>query len=447
MSDDTPSGKGLAAAPAPRREHDRRWRWVLALAVAALTAGLYGRTLQFGWHWDDYHQVRPYTRAEVADAFHGPWDPGGPEATFYRPLTVVWFALRFELFGFSSAAHHTTSLVLLAACAWLAGLLAARLTDSRGAGAAAAALLLLHPVTPDSLAVWVANQPHLFALLIALFGANWVLAREPATYVQWLPGLLAVCLSFGFKEDGLMLLFWLPALLAARQRRLPRLRFVFVVLATAVLLVVLRDALLGELGGYTSKRLGLAQLVAHALRGPASVLALGVGPGFQLLQLGFPPGDRSLLQVAATLSEYVAHYGAIATLAVGAVRARRSPALLAGVSALVLFNAPLIWQSKATGWHHLILGAVLVWAAAGREVARRISPASSGRSAPAFSVLAALLLAPINVVATNAYHPCAAAVRTRDEGADVREWIERGLVPPRLRGELERKRQICAVAP
>lgn len=233
----------------PTPGYGRRELLVLALAVAALTAALYGRAWQFGWHWDDYHQVRPYRASEVAAALHGSWDPLGPEASFFRPLTVAWFALRFWLFGFAAPAYHATSLLLLAVCALLAGSLLVRLTGSRGRGVAAAGLLLLHPGTPDALAIWAANQPHLFALLIVLGSAHWVLAREPGTYSQWLPGLFAVCLSLGFKEDGLGLLFWLPAVLAARQQRWPRPQFILVLFTVAALLVLGRGVLLGELGG------------------------------------------------------------------------------------------------------------------------------------------------------------------------------------------------------
>lgn len=419
------------------------------MLAAVVTGVLYGRTLWFGWHWDDYHQVRPYSAGEVTAGFHGPWDPQGPEAAFFRPLTVAWFGVRFWLLGFSAPAYHGVSLLLLVACAVLASRFVTLLTDSSGAGVAAAVLLLVHPVTPDSLAVWAANQPHLFALLIALASANWVLVREPDTLAQWLPGLGAVCLSFGFKEDGLALLFWLPAVLAVRQRRWPRVQFVLLLLVVAAGLVLARWALLGELGGYTAKRLGFAQLVAHALRGPASVLALGVGPGRQLLQLSFPPGERNALEIVAVLAEYALHFVAIALLAIGGLAARRSPAFLVGLCAVFFFNWPMIWQSKVTGWHHLVLGAVLMFSAAGLAVTRRLQLAAHGSRWPArilVSVVAGLLL-PVNLVATNTYSPCSGAVRARDAGADVQSWLEKGLVPERLRLQLEEKRSSCSALP
>lgn len=445
-----PQGEMSIVAGNPSRPAEsRRYSTLLVVGTLLVVTGLYGRTLWFGWHWDDYHQVRPYSVADILASFHGSWDPRGPEAAFYRPLTVTWFALRYWLFGASAPAFHAVSLLLLAACAVQMAGLASRLTNSPRAGLAAAGLFLLHPVTPESLAVWAANQPHLFTVLVALTSAIWVLERQPATYAQWLPGLLAVCVTFAFKEDGLALLFWLPAVLAVRQSRWPSLRFVLVLLVVAIGLAAARGLLLGELGGYTGKRLGFEQAAAHALRGPASVLSLGVGPGRQLLQLSFPPGDRGTLTTVATLAEYALHYLAVAGLAIGGQAARRNPAFLAGLCALIFFNGPLLWQSKSTGWHHLILGAVLVFSAAGMAVAQRLRLATSKTAWPArvFIALAVGLLVPVNVVATNAYAPCAGPVRARDSGTDVQAWIERGLVPEELRLQLERKRSTCQALP
>jgi hypothetical protein len=168
-----------------------------------------------------------------------------------------------------------------------------------------------------------------------------------------------------------------------------------------------------------------------------------------LLQLSFPPGDRGTLTIVATLAEYALHYLAVAVLAIGGLATLRSPVCLAGLCALIFFNGPLLWQSKSTGWHHLILGAVLVLSAAGMAVAQRLRVAASGSPWPARVVLvvAAVLLVPVNVVATNAYAPCAGPVRVRDTGADVQAWIEHGLVPEELRLQLERKRSSCQALP
>src|SRR5919202_3560495 len=69
---------------------------LLVVVAAALTLILYKDTLGYGFDYDDYHFIRPYSRAEVLAAFHGPWDATGIEVPFYRPLTVALYAARFH---------------------------------------------------------------------------------------------------------------------------------------------------------------------------------------------------------------------------------------------------------------------------------------------------------------------------------------------------------------
>ena len=76
----------------------------LALLSACLSLILYRHTLVYGFDYDDYHFVRPYSVQDVLDTFHGPWDASGIEVPFYRPLTIAFFALRFEAFGLNAVA-------------------------------------------------------------------------------------------------------------------------------------------------------------------------------------------------------------------------------------------------------------------------------------------------------------------------------------------------------
>ena len=51
---------------------------------------------------------------------------------FYRPLTIVLHAIRFELFGLNAVAHHAMSLALFALAAGLVGWLVYGWTWRRG---------------------------------------------------------------------------------------------------------------------------------------------------------------------------------------------------------------------------------------------------------------------------------------------------------------------------
>jgi hypothetical protein len=72
-----------------------RWvstRQVVAALLVTIVAGLaawlvHRETLGYGFHYDDYHTIRPYTRSEILATFHGTWDAHGDVmAPFYRPL-------------------------------------------------------------------------------------------------------------------------------------------------------------------------------------------------------------------------------------------------------------------------------------------------------------------------------------------------------------------------
>src|SRR5688500_415803 len=119
-----------------------------AALLAAALAGtwvVYAQTIAYGFHYDDYHFVKPYTRAEVLATFSGPWDASGIERAFYRPLTVAFYALRFELFGLNAAACHVASLLMFACAAAMAGMFAARITATWMAGLLAVTAFVVHP--------------------------------------------------------------------------------------------------------------------------------------------------------------------------------------------------------------------------------------------------------------------------------------------------------------
>lgn len=101
---------------------------LLAVLAAGATILLYSHTLDYGFNYDDYVLVRPHGRAEVRGSFHGSWDTTGVMVPFYRPLTVAFHAVRFELLGLDARRHHALSLTLFACCAALVGWLALRIT-------------------------------------------------------------------------------------------------------------------------------------------------------------------------------------------------------------------------------------------------------------------------------------------------------------------------------
>ena len=209
-----------------------------ALLAVALTSILYGVTVGYGFHYDDYHFVRPYTLHEVADTFHGPWDKSRIETAYYRPLTIALYALRFAVLGLNARANHVLSLAMFAAAATLFAVFVGRVAASRLAALLGAAAFVVHPGMPYSAVAWVTNQMHLAELLVVLAAFAWwfEVRRRPAAW--WAPLLVLQAAAFLIKEDGVMLI---PAILVLHflrmliaERDLPHPPWSFAVAAAAV---------------------------------------------------------------------------------------------------------------------------------------------------------------------------------------------------------------------
>ena len=179
---------------------------------------------------------------------------------FYRPLTVAFSALRFELFGLNAVAHHVVSLVLFALAAALVGRLVLRVDVAAASARASSPCSSSSSIRPwrTRWSAWITNQMHLLQMLVLLFAIA-VVGSPSAPGAS--PGGCRSCASpsssFLIKEDGVMLLPAIIALHEIRRRTIePGLRAVpvmFVVLsalAIAALIAVVRMLALGEFGGY-----------------------------------------------------------------------------------------------------------------------------------------------------------------------------------------------------
>ncbi len=101
-----------------RSERWERWAWVL---LVAFVAAVFARTIRFGLFQDDYVLARPWSRAEVFDAFHGPFDPTNYITAYFRPLSSLSFALDWHLWGTNIWGYHLVNVSLHAAavvCVW-----------------------------------------------------------------------------------------------------------------------------------------------------------------------------------------------------------------------------------------------------------------------------------------------------------------------------------------
>ena len=396
---------------------------LLLLVASISTVFLYRPTLSYGFDYDDYHFVRPYSRAEVAAAFHGPWDPSGIERPYYRPLTMAFFAARFEALGINATAHHALSLILFSIAAALAGWFALRLGQSIALGLLATVLYVVHPAMPYSLVAWVTNQMHLIESIVVLMALIWWTEIRERGFVWWLPLLGLAAVAFLIKEDGIMLL---PSILVLHYFRR---RLVEPTLRPAPLSFVAGGALaIAVLLGMR----GWALSNAGAVRAPT--VATAIHNYFHGLNglLRLVPADRRWQSAASW-------FVTVITLGALLVWRRMLPPVktvfVSGIAIALLFNLPFVFITKAEQMHLVALGAVLMLASACAGVldSARIRPA---RHAITFACIAGI--AALSAVARDIsrdFEPYGPTVLAHD--MMVEGWAA---VPFELREYLSQKR-------
>lgn len=397
---------------------------LLAAALAAVLAA-YGETLTFGFHYDDYHFARPWTAVELRQVFRGSWDPTGIESVFYRPLSAVWFAWRFEIFGLNAAAQHALTLAGMVCCSWMLGLFVWRETGRRWTGVSAAVLYAIHPSLPYAQGVWLTNQMHLLAsltVLAALLVWQRTRTRPP---VAWIPIVVLQGVAFGFKEDTLVLTPLLLALTVLRNRfvgDVPRPAWPIVIagLMVTAALPWWRYSVLGKLGGYGLP--GVEQGWGNFRRGLDGVMRL-------------VPAKRPFQSIASVFSTAVLLVGALCSF-------RRLSAgrylFAAGMLMAVCFNAPFVLVSKAEQFHLVAMG-VVVALIGGIQAIMDALPRSRIQPAVAAVIGAgAMSFLPLTRDIARDFAPCASnTLRTDALAADW--WI----VPDEIQAWLRAKPDAC----
>jgi hypothetical protein len=382
----------------------------VALCVLSLTLTLllYGRTLTFGFDWDDYHFLRPYTMAEVARAWTGPWDArDGIEVPFYRPVTIALYAARVWLLGPRSLALHALSVALFAMAAVLTMVWLRRLEVSQTALAAGTLAFVTHPVMPASAVVWITSQMHLLELLLVLT-ALIVATRDPRQW-RWLIALQLVTVLV--KEDAVMLAPAIAAVWIIRGIRVPR---AWIVASAAVIVsyLAVRTWALAGWGGY-SGTLPVVYIVYAPLTAVRVAGRVHVADWF---------AAGGLLALGALAAWYRPR----------ASRPDRQPFIL-GLILLVLFSTPLILSRSAPVRSHLLGLCVALGVAGAVQILGQTRQHTTSLALVSLIVSAFVVS---NWAATNRFSPCAAGVLERDDA--VRSWGER--VPPALRNDLAAKR-------
>lgn len=397
------------------------------MALPLLVFLLHGQTLRYGFNYDDYYFMRPYSRDQVLASFQGSWDQTGVMVPFYRPLTVAFSAARFDILGLNAVAHHVVSLAAFSAAAVLVGWLIYRCTSRPIASALAGVLFVVHPSMPYSLFAWVTNQMHLLQVLVFLSAFLWWDAVHRRSVIWWLPLLLFASVSLMIKEDGVVLL---PALIAAheiRRRTLapdaPRVRGTFVVLSFLLLagFVVLRSYALDGLGGYGRPSL------ESAWRNVSRTLA----NSYRLV-----PADREWQPAASLFATWLPVIAVAAWAWIS--RAARFMMLL-GAAIAFISAAPLVFATKAEQIYLPALGLSLLVAGAALAMidltARLPRPRALGLLTGAVLAAGIATFALVSRSITRDFEPFGPIVLANDEL--VRTW---GVIPVEIKEYLISKR-------
>jgi hypothetical protein len=420
---DRPADAAAAWRRASRMSALLRALGVYAVLAALLVLLVHGMTLRYGFDYDDYHSIRPHSVAEVKQTFSGTWDATGIEVKFFRPLTVVLYALRFHFFGLNSEAYHALSLVMFCLAAVLFGLLARAFFDSMSAGTWAIAAFVVHPAMPYSAVAWITNQMHVLQLLVVLSALLWWFVVRRRSAAWWLPLVLFELAALMVKEDGVMLvpvilvLHWLRRATAERDLPHPPWAFIAVAAAAGAALLYYRGQVLRGLGGYGWP--SMEQAWTNYTRG------LGL---FRLA-----PGKRPW-QLEISWFVTVLPIAAIACW-------RRCPGnvrfgLLAAIAMGASFNLPFVFVVKAQQVHLVATGAALLIAASIVALLRGCRVRALAAAVVAVSAAGLTAMAAVSRDINRDFEPFGKIILATDD--IVTTWAA---VAPELRAYLAQKKQ------
>lgn len=160
--------RGTAKEPSATRNR-RRAGWLL-VALLVVTAGLYARTLGYGFlEYDDPQRVRdnPIVREGLTVAgVRWAWTTTA-HAPYWHPLSWLSHMLDVSLYGLEPRGHHLTNLLIHLGTVSVLYWLLWTVTGSIGRSLFVAGLFALHPIQSGTV-VWISARPDLLGTFFAL---------------------------------------------------------------------------------------------------------------------------------------------------------------------------------------------------------------------------------------------------------------------------------------
>lgn len=235
-----------------------------AILLVLLSVGLYSHTvfMDFGYALDDGLVIseNPYTTSGFAgindlltkDAYQWYYDQFGGEAELsggrYRPLSIITFAVEYELFGLAPTFSHLINVLLYGLTAFLLlQFLHFHLLDRRrGIAFIAVLLFVIHPLHAEVVAN-IKSRDELLSLVF-LTGAFIHLFRQlkgRKNALIW--ALVCYTLALFSKENGItyLALFPIALVLFAKQSWKAALQKTLPFVGVAVIYLLIRGAIVG----------------------------------------------------------------------------------------------------------------------------------------------------------------------------------------------------------
>jgi protein O-mannosyl-transferase len=385
----------------------RASRWLPLAGIALFNLLVWGRTIGFGFVFDDLVNVsanvwiRSWQALPAAFTHHAAGFDARFDTSFYRPFMHVFYAAAYALAGPQPWAYHLLNVVLQTACAigvYVFSDQLCRRWSCRERYPAlpllAALLFSVHPVHAEAVA-WIAGVTDLSYASFA-FLALIAYVREFDRGVGVWPGLwlLASLLS---KETGavvlplMLVLEWLESGRDHAWTVRAALRRLAVPAACAGIYLILRFAALGS----------LVPSASHHPHTTANLLAAGAGLFARYLGVLVWPADLTVLRsipLDRGVSDPATIVGLLLAVALGAlaVRARQAPLIRLSVALIVLPILPALYvPAIESGWsvfgeRYLYLPVLgLAWCIA--VVAAELARGSGRRRAASLALVGVLL--------------------------------------------------------
>ena len=123
--------------------------WLITALIVAACLIAYLPTLSVGFLSDDWVIINKIQHGSIADI--------GSEGVFFRPLTVISFAIDLAVFGNRAMGFHIVNLLMHIAASLGVAACATLIVRKRYAGLIAGVVFAIHPAHPEAV-TWIAGR-------------------------------------------------------------------------------------------------------------------------------------------------------------------------------------------------------------------------------------------------------------------------------------------------